>query len=77
MRPSFDSPSFPSRPPPVARSAVDLDPSVPKAHLRKAEACFALERYDDTRAAAAAGLALEPASAPLKLLLRKAEVSAC
>ncbi|KAF0905048.1 hypothetical protein E2562_000858 [Oryza meyeriana var. granulata] len=41
-----------------ARRAADLDPTMPRAHLRKAHACMKLQRYDSAKAAVEAGAAL-------------------
>ncbi|OEL30597.1 Protein SGT1-like protein [Dichanthelium oligosanthes] len=48
-----------------AARAAELDPAMPRAHLRRAHACVKLEQYDAARAAVEAGAALAPADARL------------
>uniref|UniRef100_A0ACD5TR04 Uncharacterized protein n=1 Tax=Avena sativa TaxID=4498 RepID=A0ACD5TR04_AVESA len=43
-----------------AAMAAELDPTMPRAFLRRARACIGLERYGSARAAVLAGAALSP-----------------
>lgn len=57
-----------------ADSCIRLMPSFAKGFSRRSAAAFGLGRYPEAEAAAAAGLALDPASEPLKELLAAAKV---
>merc|ERR1711916_209469 len=54
-----------------ATAALELDPSLAKAYLRKGMALFALEEYASAQAAFKTGLELKPNHKPFKTWLRK------
>jgi len=57
-----------------ADRCIALMPSFAKGHSRRSVALFGLGRYKEAEEAAQAGLALDPASAPLKELLAAAQL---
>jgi len=56
-----------------ASRAVELDPQLAKAYLRKGVACFRLEEYETAKAAFLTGMALGDAQEPYKTWIRKCD----
>ncbi|GMJ06495.1 ENHANCED DOWNY MILDEW 1, ENHANCER OF TIR1-1 AUXIN RESISTANCE 3 [Hibiscus trionum] len=56
-----------------ASKAIELDPSMSKAYLRKATACMKLEEYQTAKAALEAGAALAPGESRFSKLIKECE----
>ncbi|XWS50434.1 hypothetical protein CRYUN_Cryun12cG0087400 [Craigia yunnanensis] len=56
-----------------ANKAIELDPSMFKAYLRKATACMKLEEYQTAKAALVAGAALAPGESRFSKLIKECE----
>jgi hypothetical protein len=59
-----------------AARAAELDPAMPRAHLRRAHACVKLEQYDAARAAVEVGAALAPGDARFAQLMKEIDAKA-
>lgn len=58
-----------------ANRAIELNPSIPKAYLRKGIACFSLEEYETAKVAFATGANLEPSSSVYKNWIKKCDAA--
>eukprot|EP00193_Tetraselmis_chui_P018511 CAMPEP_0177791764 /NCGR_PEP_ID=MMETSP0491_2-20121128/24123_1 /TAXON_ID=63592 /ORGANISM="Tetraselmis chuii, Strain PLY429" /LENGTH=409 /DNA_ID=CAMNT_0019314049 /DNA_START=224 /DNA_END=1455 /DNA_ORIENTATION=- len=56
-----------------ANRAVDLNPKLQKAYLRKGVACFRLDEYEAAKSAFVAGMAISEAQEPFKTWIRKCD----
>ncbi|MBA0773640.1 hypothetical protein Gotri_008900 [Gossypium trilobum] len=56
-----------------ANKAIELDPSMSKAYLRKATACMKLEEYQTAKAALETGAALAPEESRFSKLIKECE----
>ncbi|KAK3163844.1 hypothetical protein QOZ80_1AG0009090 [Eleusine coracana subsp. coracana] len=59
-----------------AARAAELDPAMPRAHLRRAHACAKLGQYAAARAAAESGAALAPGDARFATLIKEIDAKA-
>eukprot|EP00245_Coleochaete_scutata_P007860 TRINITY_DN23649_c0_g1_i1.p1 TRINITY_DN23649_c0_g1~~TRINITY_DN23649_c0_g1_i1.p1 ORF type:complete len:372 (+),score=95.77 TRINITY_DN23649_c0_g1_i1:151-1266(+) len=56
-----------------ANKAIELDPSLPKAYLRKGIACFSLEEFETAQAAFETGARLEPSNSSFRSWINKCQ----